>query len=223
MCVFVSAAAAETRKTRSIAPGKKITNTATPVKLTPARTAQAKRTAVPRARTGPLKITTAPKAKRRALTTPRVGHTPPAVDRTTTGTIPRSDPSSETVAKTREAYASTTMIAPLELTLAQRYAIYRTIAEIPLQPRIVPTERVLPPTVTPKPDKSAKKTAPKTAAAESEPVVGAPLPPAVALHQMPSRAVEAVPEVEPYHYAFVGDRVFLVDPTTGIVVAAIKW
>jgi hypothetical protein len=39
---------------------------------------------------------------------------------------------------------------------------------------------------------------------------------------MPRRALEAVPEIRPYRYAFVGDRILLVDAATGIVVAAIK-
>jgi hypothetical protein len=63
---------------------------------------------------------------------------------------------------------------------------------------------------------------PRTAIAESEPVVGAQLPPTIPLHQMPAGAVTAVPEVGHYRYAFVGDRVLLVDPATGIVIAVIK-
>jgi hypothetical protein len=63
---------------------------------------------------------------------------------------------------------------------------------------------------------------PRTAIVESEAVVGAQLPSTIPLHQMPPGAVTAVPEIGHYGYAFVGDRLLLVDPATGIVVAAIK-
>ena len=96
------------------------------------------------------------------------------------------------------------------------------IAEIPLQPRLVRTERMLPPTANLPNLEPTTSAIPRLAITESELVVGAQLPSTVTLHQIPLRAVEAVPEIVPYRYAFVGDRVLLVDPVTGIVVAAIK-
>jgi hypothetical protein len=57
---------------------------------------------------------------------------------------------------------------------------------------------------------------------ETKTVVGAQLPSTVPLHRLPPRAVATVPAVGAYRYAFVGERVLLVDPTTSTVIAAIK-
>jgi hypothetical protein len=57
---------------------------------------------------------------------------------------------------------------------------------------------------------------------ETEAVVGAQLPPTVPLLRLPLSAVQAVPAIGAYRYAFVGQRVLLVDPATSIVIAAIN-
>ena len=123
----------------------------------------------------------------------------------------------------REAVPAAPAIEPVPLTPVQRDTLYRMIVHRPLQPNPVTTERVLPPTVI-KPNSPPPPPAPAVAPPFAEPVppVGAQLPPSVPLHAIPDDAVAAVPQVEPYRYAFIGDRVLLVDPTTGIVVAAIN-
>jgi hypothetical protein len=114
-------------------------------------------------------------------------------------------------------------IAPLALTQAQKSSIFSAIADTPLQPKPIITERVSrPPVGASSSEPATVGAAPPEPVAEAEPVVGERLPPAIALHSMPPRAVAAVPEIAGYHYAFVGDRVLLVDPTNGVVFADIK-
>jgi hypothetical protein len=108
---------------------------------------------------------------------------------------------------------------PMPLSPNQRDIIYRSIVQTPLQPVPVLTQRISPSTVN-KPAQPART--PPPPAANAELTVGAQVPPTVALHPIPEPALAEVPEVEPYRYAFVGDRVFLVDPATGIVVAVIN-
>lgn len=109
------------------------------------------------------------------------------------------------------------------LTPLQRDTIYRTIVEAPLRPRAVATERVPPAAAAaaapPPPVAVVAPDLPSAAPAEF--TVGTRLPAAVSLHAIPPGAVAAVPAVGRYRYAFIGDRVLLVDPDTGIVVAAI--
>ena len=221
LTMVVSAAAAETRKERSIPPGKKTaastTTVAKPLKITPAR-----RNAVPHTHIVQPKATTA-RAKPEGLAASRVKRKPLVLKHVVKAQRLRATISSRPASTSSEANAFAIAGAPIALTLAQKYAIYRTIAEIPLQPRLVPTQRVLPPPANlPSLEPPTSTALPRTAITESEPVVGARLPSTATLHQIPLSAVEAVPEIAPYHYAFVGDRVLLVDPVSGIVVAAIK-
>ncbi|CAN0141289.1 unnamed protein product [Phaeothamnion confervicola] len=112
----------------------------------------------------------------------------------------------------------------IPLTPSQRESIYRIITERPLRPNPVVTERVLPPTA-PKPVEPIRSSAdavPPPAIPDRRLKVGAVVPPVIALHPIPVGAVAAVPEIEPFRYAFVGDRVLLVDPRNGRVVAAIN-
>jgi hypothetical protein len=125
-------------------------------------------------------------------------------------------------ASARDPVPAAPVVEPVPLTAIQREAIYRSIVQTPLQPNPVITERVLPPAA------SAPQPAPPPAAPGAGPVtnpeltVGAPVPPSVALHPIPDEAVEAVPEIARYRYAFIGERVFLVDPASGIVVSAVN-
>jgi hypothetical protein len=52
-------------------------------------------------------------------------------------------------------------------------------------------------------------------------VVGARMPPSVPLIAVPEPVAARVPAVGPYSYAVLDNRVYLVDPATGIIVAAI--
>jgi hypothetical protein len=84
--------------------------------------------------------------------------------------------------------------APLDLSPAERTVIHRTVAASPLVRERVVTEL-------------------------AEPVVvGARLPPTVALAPLPPAAVIEVPAVRSYRYAYVDGRLLLVDPATNIVV-----
>ena len=51
--------------------------------------------------------------------------------------------------------------------------------------------------------------------------VGARIPPNVQLVAVPDPVVARVPAARPYSYARYGERVYLVDPATGIIVADI--
>lgn len=117
-----------------------------------------------------------------------------------------------------EAMAS---VGPIALTPVQRAAIYRSIAEVPLLPNLVLTESIrgAPPVRLGLP--TAAEPRPSALDARPEYPVGSRLPETVRLHPLPPRAVDAVPAIEPYQYAFVGDRILLVEPTTGIVAAAL--
>ena len=52
-------------------------------------------------------------------------------------------------------------------------------------------------------------------------VVGARVPASVALQALPERLAARIPAAWPYGYAVIDNRVLLVDPSTGIIVAAI--
>jgi hypothetical protein len=127
------------------------------------------------------------------------------------------------------AIAAQTAVEPVTLTAEQKNMIYRTITDTPLQARRVTIERVLKPTVSgPSPGQSAVAAGPQTdgvgnhSPTDTEAVVGAQLPPTVPLHRLPVSAIQSVPAIGAYRYAFVGERVWLVDPTTGIVIAALS-
>jgi hypothetical protein len=127
------------------------------------------------------------------------------------------------------AIASQRAVEPVTLTADQKSMIYRTITDTPLQARRVTIERFFKPTVSgPSPGQAAVAAGPQTdgvanySPTETEAVVGARLPPTVPLHRLPLSAVQSVPAIGAYRYAFVGQRVLLVDPATSIVIAAIK-
>lgn len=132
---------------------------------------------------------------------------------------------------------------PLPLTQSQRTTIYRTI--IPqgrgrgpiIRERIV-TESVPAPivrerVVTPSLDAYAygdpgpapfvnRRIVAEADAYGAYAYVGAPPPPQARLLPMPPRIVAEVPAVRSYRYMVIGERVFLVDPASGLVVAEVR-
>jgi hypothetical protein len=111
--------------------------------------------------------------------------------------------------------------AAFALTQAQKSAIYRAIAEMPLQPKPVITEHLSQPLANAPDSGPATSGAAPPPVTETAPAVGEPVAPTVPLHPLPPGAVAAAPQIESYRYAFIGERVLLVDPATGLVVAAI--
>ena len=108
------------------------------------------------------------------------------------------------------------------LTATQRGIIYRAIVRQPLQPKAVTTEPVAtPPKASPTTGGPAEPPL-RPPASAAEIIVGEPLPASVPLLDLPEDAVVLVPKVEGLRYAFVGDRVVLVEPDTGKVVAEIR-
>jgi hypothetical protein len=98
--------------------------------------------------------------------------------------------SGQTTIITREP-AQTTVIAPVELTPAQRTTVYRTIVR----------ERAAAPPVT------------------TEMRIGTRVPQAVELQVIPEAVAVEVPALRTYRYMLVNNRVLLVDPATSTVVA----
>ena len=49
--------------------------------------------------------------------------------------------------------------------------------------------------------------------------VGAVMPAAVPLYGVPETVAVRVPSVRPYSYAYIGGRIYLVDPVTSVIVA----
>jgi hypothetical protein len=96
---------------------------------------------------------------------------------------------------TREPVESRTVVTtePLQLTTVQRRTIYRTIVR----------ERVVP----------ARPTA--------EYRVGTRVPESVQIYPVPQETAVEVPAIRPYKYMVVNDRVVLIDPATGEVVAEV--
>jgi hypothetical protein len=130
--------------------------------------------------------------------------------------------------------------APLDLTQDQQTILYRTLVQQPMRPAPVVTERIMPapgtrPFVTSEPDTVVTTdpygrrmiTVPETTGAGTitfdesgaNIVIGSRIPASVPLYVMPAETAAAVPSMQGYRYALVGDRVYLVDPRDGIVVA----
>lgn len=128
---------------------------------------------------------------------------------------------------------------PLPLTQAQRTTIYRTIipqgrGRGPIVREQIVTEPVAPPVAqapvtgggmttdyyaygyAPSPPRRAVREADAYAYA-----VGSRVAPGVRLAPLPRPVVTAVPEVRSYRYMVINNRLLLVDPATGIVVAEV--
>jgi hypothetical protein len=230
LSMLVAAAEAETRKPRPIPVEKNIADVSKPLRLTPIL-----RTTVRRAQSSRPKAATQSRAQRRQVA-PRVGERRLLVKRANI-TKWRSRHVAPRVAERRFLVKPANVIrqppppsiylppstdaSQLALTAAQKLIIFQLIAETPLQPHSVTTERVLPPEEgrKQKPDSVPEL---ENITAEPELVVGQAVPPGVAVHQLPSSALEAIPQIGPYRYVFVGQNVWLVDPATNLVVAAIR-
>ena len=109
----------------------------------------------------------------------------------------------------------------LALTARQRTTIYRTIipqgrGRAPIVRERIVTEPVAP--VVPAP---AVRERVVTAPVVADYAVGSRVAESYALAPMPSSVVATVPAVRPYRYMVINNRLLLVDPATGIVVADI--
>ena len=125
----------------------------------------------------------------------------------------------------RPPVATAVVREPVSLTQGERSVLYRTIVREQIVPVPVITERIVPssgepataPIVAgPQPTGPIATGRATTAAAYS---VGVQLPANVPLFAIPESAALQVPVVRRYSYAFINDRVLLVEPLTGIVVA----
>jgi hypothetical protein len=134
---------------------------------------------------------------------------------------------------------------PLDLSPAERTTVYRTIVERPVRrdivtPAPVVTERIVAAPVDRRPLVMAEAefddddvvapargrivAAPETTGVaipseRVELVVGTRVPRNIPLYDLPARAVAAAPIIGQYRYAQIEDRVYLVDPADGVVVA----
>jgi len=139
----------------------------------------------------------------------------PAVQRTTR-VVRETGPVRETreVALTRP--AQRVVLNPRE-----RQIVYRTIVEREVVPR---QQLIVAPSVAPAPAYVAPRILPPVVAADefvvTEPItVGTVLPENVPLYAMPQNVALTVPAIQPYSYAWLGGRAYLVDPASGVVVA----
>lgn len=147
-------------------------------------------------RRGPAYVDEPPPRRRRAVRAVRRGK-PPIMARAV-----EPEPRRARVRRVRS--------APLALRPAEREVVYRTIV----------TERVYAP---PAPV-VAYGGAPYWSYGYARPVayaIGAPVPQSVALAAIPSGLAIQVPVTRGYQYTVINDRVLLVDPATGIVVAEV--
>jgi hypothetical protein len=124
------------------------------------------------------------------------------------------------------AYAPDTRVVvtrpPLALTPVQRTTIYRTIipqggGRGPIVRERIVTESVAPAPAPLAPPAVRERVVPPAAVAQYR--VGSRVTDAYALAPMPQAVVAAVPGVRSYRYMVINNRLLLVDPATGIVVA----
>lgn len=153
---------------------------------------------------------------RRMDTRPVRMETRPAQTRTTTTRRTVARPAERVVRAERQ------MVRPaarVVLTPTERQVVYRTIVErevVPAAPRVIA------------PAPNYYSTAPVVAADDdyddgyvtTQPLyrVGARLPANVPLYAVPNEVGYRVPAAQPYSYAYVGGRAYLVDPATSIIV-----
>ena len=138
--------------------------------------------------------------------------------------VPRADvyeprPYYEPRAYEAPAYAPVVSAPPLALTPAQRTTIYRTIIPQGRGRGPIVQERIVTESVAPAPV-ARERIAPAPSAYAY--AVGSRVADASALAPMPQAVASTVPGVRSYRYMVINNRLLLVDPTTGIVVAEVN-
>jgi hypothetical protein len=116
------------------------------------------------------------------------------------------------------AYRPAATAAPLALTPAQRTTIYRTIIPQGRGRGPIVRERIVTESVAPAPVVRERVAPPGSAYAYA---VGSRVADAGALAPMPQAVVATVPSLRSYRYMLINNRLLLVDPATGIVVAEV--
>jgi hypothetical protein len=112
----------------------------------------------------------------------------------------------------------------------ERHIVYQTIVErevVPRQQVIVAPALAPPPAVVTAPPAivAPRAVQPPILAADEDDIVATPitvgtvLPANVPLYAMPQNVTLSVPATQPYSYAYLGGRAYLVDPASGTVVA----
>ena len=117
------------------------------------------------------------------------------------------------------AYEPVVTAPPLALTPAQRTTIYRTIIPQGRGRGPIVRERIVTETVAPAPVVRERSVNPPPASAYA--AVGSRVSDAYALAPMPQSVVATVPAARSYRYTVINNRLLLVDPATGIVVAEV--
>jgi hypothetical protein len=107
--------------------------------------------------------------------------------------------------------------APLALTPRQRTTIYRTVIPQGRGRGPIVRERIVTETLAPAAAVRERRMA--TAPAATDYAVGSRVRDAYALAPLPPTVVSSVPAVRPYRYMVIDNRLLLVDPATGVVVA----
>ncbi|MBV8112350.1 MAG: hypothetical protein JOZ35_11565 [Hyphomicrobiales bacterium] len=118
------------------------------------------------------------------------------------------------------AYEPAVSAPPLALTPAQRTTIYRTIIPQGRGREPIVRERIVTESVAPVARERIVN--PPAAASAYAYSVGSRVGDAYALAPMPRAVAATVPAVRPYRYMVINNRLLLVDPATGIVVAEVN-
>src|SRR5262245_2733187 len=116
------------------------------------------------------------------------------------------------------AYEPAVSAPPLALTPAQRTTIFRTIIPQGRGRGPIVRERIVTEPVAPAPVVRERVAPPGSAYAYA---VGSRVADAGALAPMPQAVVATVPSLRSYRYMVINNRLLLVDPATGIVVAEV--
>jgi|SRR6266446_6469529 hypothetical protein len=118
------------------------------------------------------------------------------------------------------AYEPAVTAPPLALTPAQRTTIYRTIIPQGRGRGPIVRERIVTESVAPAPVVRERTVTPPAGSAYAY-AVGSRVTDASALAPMPQSVAATVPAVRSYRYMVINNRLLLVDPATGIVVAEV--
>ena len=119
------------------------------------------------------------------------------------------------------AYEPAVSAPPLALTPAQRTTIYRTIIPQGRGRGPIVRERIVTESVAPAPVARERIVNPPAGSAYAY-TVGSRVGDAYALAPMPQAVAATVPAVRSYRYMVINNRLLLVDPATGIVVAEVN-